>query len=192
MTAIVVGGHARKVGKTSMVVGLIAAFSNRPWTAVKISSHRHSGFEDVDEIHLETSRRGDSDTSRYLAAGASKSLWVQAGEDSYGAAMQQLLPLMQSDPFLIIESNRILKFIVPDLCILVLNYDVHEFKDSAREMLAKADAAVAVNSSSKLPAWKGIPPGALTRIPIFPTADLHVPSQELLEFVQARCPNLRP
>jgi hypothetical protein len=193
MTAIVVGGHARKVGKTSMVAGLIAAFSNRPWTAVKISSHRHCGPEGSGgyEFHWETSCRGDSDTSRYLAAGASRSLWVQAGEDSYGAAVQQLLPLIQSDPFLIIESNRILKFIEPDLCILVLNYDVHEFKDSACEMLAKADAAVAVNSPSKLPAWKEIPPGALTRIPIFSTTDLQVPPQEFLEFVQARCPALR-
>jgi hypothetical protein len=191
MTMIVVGGHARKVGKTSMVAGLIAAFPNRPWTAVKISSHRHSGFEGADEIHWETSRRGDSDTSRYLAAGASRSLWVHAGQDSYGAAMQQLLPLIQSDPFLIIESNRILKFIEPDLFILVLNYDVHEFKDSAREMLVKADAVVAVNYSSELPAWKGISPDAFTRVPIFPTVDWHVPPQELLEFVQARCPALR-
>jgi hypothetical protein len=191
MTAIVVGGHARKVGKTSMVAGLIAAFSDHPWTAVKISSHQHSGFKCADEIYWETSRRGDSDTSRYLAAGASRSLWVHAGENSYVAAMKQFLPLIQSDRFLIIESNRILTFIEPDLCILVLNYGVHEFKDSAREMLAKADAAVAVNSSSELPAWKGISPDALARIPIFPTTDPQKLPKELVEFIQLRCPALR-
>jgi hypothetical protein len=192
MTTIVVGGHARKVGKTSIVAGLIAAFSNRPWTAVKISSHRHSGRSDSGgpELYWETSRHGDSDTSRYLVAGASKALWVRADEDRYGAAVQEFLPLIQSDPFLIFESNRILNFIEPDLFILVLNYDVHDFKDSAREMLEKAHAAIVVNYSSESQIWKGIPPDALTRIPVFTTADPQVLPEKLVEFIQARCPAL--
>jgi hypothetical protein len=84
-----------------------------------------------------------------------------------------------------------MEFIKPDLCILVLNYGVHEFKDSAREMLAKVDAAVAVNNSSELPAWKGIPPDALACIPVFATEDPRILPEGLVEFVQSRCPALR-
>ncbi len=187
MTTIVVGGHARKVGKTSVAAGLISAFSNLPWTAVKISSHKHPGFSGAGdcEIFFETSRRGDSDSSRYLCAGASKSLWVRATEENYGAAVQQLLPIIQSDPFLIIESNRILDFIEPDLCIMVLKYDVEDFKDSARKMIAKADAAVAVNGDSLSPSWEGISE-ALARIPIFTTPDPQALPKELINFVSLR------
>jgi hypothetical protein len=187
VTSIVVGGHARKVGKTSVVAGLISAFSNRQWTAVKISSHRHAGFSGVGdcEIRFETSRLGDSDSSRYLAAGASKSLWVRAAEENYGAAVQQLLPIIQSDTFLIIESNRILDFIEPDLCIIVLRYDVEDFKDSARKMIAKAHAAVAVNCASSSPPWEGVSE-ALSRISVFTTPDPHVLPQALIDFVSLR------
>jgi hypothetical protein len=187
VTSIVIGGHARKVGKTSVAAGLISAFSERPWTAVKISSHLHAGFsgEGDCEIRFETSRLGDSDSSRYLAAGASKSLWVRAAEENFGAAMQKLLPIIQSDPFLIFESNRILDFIKPDLCIMVLKYDVEDFKDSARKMIAKADAAVAVNCASLFPPWEGVSE-ALSRIPVFPTPDPQVLPKGLIDFVSLK------
>ena len=45
MPIIVVGGHARNVGKTSVVAGLISAFPQYSWTAIKISSHQHQEFE---------------------------------------------------------------------------------------------------------------------------------------------------
>jgi hypothetical protein len=187
VTTIVVGGHARKVGKTSVAAGLISAFSSRPWTAVKISSHMHPGLSGADacEINIETSRLGDSDSSRYLSAGASKSLWVRATEENYGAAVKQLLPIIQSAPFLIIESNRILDFIEPDLCIMVLKYDVEDFKDSARKLIEKADAAVAVNCVFSSPPWEGVSE-ALARIPIFTTPDPRILPQDLVNFVSLR------
>jgi hypothetical protein len=185
VTSIVVGGQARKVGKTSVAASLISAFSDCPWTAVKISSHRHAGFSGAGdcEIRFETSRLGDSDSSRYLAAGASKSLWVRVSEENFGEAVQQLLPIIQSDPFLIIESNRILDFMEPDLCIMVLKYDVEDFKDSARRMIAKADAAVLVNCASLIPPWEGVCE-ALSRIPVFPTPDPQILPKGLIELVR--------
>ena len=75
--------------------------------------------------------RGSSDTSRFLAAGACRSLWVRIEEDHSDAA-QQLLPILQSCPFVMIESNRILSVMRPDLYLMVLRYDTGDFKDSAR------------------------------------------------------------
>ena len=41
MSLIVIGGHSRSVGKTSVVAGLIAALPEYNWTAMKITQHGH-------------------------------------------------------------------------------------------------------------------------------------------------------
>ena len=41
MALIVIGGHSRSVGKTSVVAGLIAALRELEWTAVKITQYGH-------------------------------------------------------------------------------------------------------------------------------------------------------
>jgi hypothetical protein len=184
MTTIVVGGHARKVGKTSVAAGIIAAFPACHWTAVKITSHQHEHTETPSSvIYEESDRSGRSDTSRFLVAGADRALWVRFREDGLAPVIRLLLPAIQSDPFVIIESNRILQFIRPDLYILVLRYDVEEFKNSAREALCQADAIVAVNDCSSPPEWRiEIPAG----IPIFSTTNLKIIPNGLIEFLNSR------
>jgi len=41
MALIVIGGHSRSVGKTSVVAGLISALSEYNWTALKITQYGH-------------------------------------------------------------------------------------------------------------------------------------------------------
>jgi hypothetical protein len=190
MTTVVVGGHSRKVGKTSVAAGLIAAFPEYPWTAIKISSHWHTDGPAgaAFDIYEESDRAGRSDTSRFLAAGASRSFWVRFRAEGLQAAMPQLLPILQSSPFVIIESNRILRYIQPDVYILVLNYDVEDFKDSARDAFHRAHAVVAVHSSAAMPSWKGVPREALAGIPLFETADPHEIPPGLLDWVKERLP----
>ncbi len=191
---VAVGGHSRNVGKTSVAAGLIYAFRRHPWTAIKISSHRHASLSSLkkdDEEHFcdfyeESSREGSSDTSRFLAAGASRSLWVRIEDDRTGTA-QQLLPILQSCPFVLVESNQILHLIRPDIFIMVLRFDTMEFKDSARACLRQADAVVAVNPDLAPPPWEGIS-DALFKIPQFITADPRVMPAGLIDFVQSRLP----
>ena len=186
MAIIVVGGHARNVGKTSVVAGIISAFPQYSWTAIKISSHRHRECEDIDEIFEEQDSVGKSDTSRFLAAGASQSLWVQIGEDNAGPVLKRLIPIIQAASFVIIESNYILKVLHPDLYVLVLRRDVEEFKNSAKETLSQADAAVLLNPNSASLRWSGIPYDVLKNIPVFAATDLQNIPQELIDFVQSR------
>ncbi len=196
MTTIVVGGHSRNVGKTSVAVGLIRAFNKYPWTAIKITSHWHGGTsassggerKDVCDIYEEVNCDGTSDTSRYLAAGASRALWVRLLDGTSKESFQPLLPILQSCPFAMIESNRIVNVIQPDLFIMVLRYDVGEFKDSARRILKKAHAAVVVHSNSAHPLWEGMALESLPAIPLFTTADPQVLPRELLDFVRLRLP----
>ena len=41
MSLIVVGGHSRNIGKTSVVAGLIAALPGYGWTAMKVTQYGH-------------------------------------------------------------------------------------------------------------------------------------------------------
>jgi hypothetical protein len=193
MTIIAVGGHSRNVGKTSVTAGLIHAFRQYLWTAIKISSHQHTNInippkaneEGLCEIYEEVNREGSSDTSRFLAAGACRSLWMRIEEDHADMGLRQLLPILQSYPYVIIESNRILRVMRPDLHLMVLRYGTREFKDSARISLRQADAVVAVNPDSSPPPWEGISQ-ILSGIPQFTTLDPQIIPAELIDFVQSR------
>jgi hypothetical protein len=196
MTTIVVGGHSRNVGKTAVAAGLIHAFKNYPWTAIKITSHQHGGIRvsggddkgDICSIHEEIDSSGASDTSRFLAAGAFRALWVRIRDDFTDTSLQPLLPILQSSTFTIIESNRILRVLHPDVFIMVLKYDVEDFKASARSALRQAHAVVAVNSDSSLPRWEGISPEMLSDIPQFAMVDFGIIPSGLLDFVRSRLP----
>lgn len=187
MAIIVVGGHARNVGKTTVVAGLISAFSQFPWTAIKISSHRHVELcgKEAGEIYEETDRVGNSDTSRFLAAGASRSLWASIGADDADSVLRKLIAIIQTSPFVIIESNHILQFVHPDLYILALKWDVEEFKYSAKETVRHADALVLLNSDCSPPPWKGFLGEALENLPGFAMGDPQSIPKGLIDFVKS-------
>ena len=189
MTMIVVGGHSRNVGKTSVVAAIIAAWPEYSWTAVKMSSHWHSDGEDkkaicrVDEEH---DRNNGTDTGRFLAAGASKSFWIRIREGFMAQALPQLMPVLHSNPYVIIESNGIVKHIQPSLYLMVHRYDVEDYKDSARETIRQAHAVIALKYRSTTPAWKGISPDIGSAIPVFPVSDPRFLPQDLIEFIRLR------
>src|SRR5262245_33380654 len=77
---VVVGGHSRNIGKTSVTAGLIRKLRDRQWTAVKITQYgnsicdHHTGAcgcepESGDEFELsEEYEPNDTDSGRFLAA----------------------------------------------------------------------------------------------------------------------------
>src|SRR4030088_1798166 len=99
MALVVVGGHSRSVGKTSVVAGLISALPDFHWTALKITQYGHgicsANGEACDcatadhawAVSEERNRSGESDTSRFLVAGASRSLWGRTEQGRLDAAM---------------------------------------------------------------------------------------------------------
>ena len=190
MAIVVVGGHSRKVGKTSVASALIHELSEYRWTAIKISSHWHGGISESTahsfSISEETNSDGNADSSRFLAAGALRSLWVRVGKDGLASAVQQLLPAIQSSPNVIIESNSILRFIRSDFYLIVLRNDIEDFKDSARETLSRADAALLINSGSSPPLWRGVPQDVFERIPRFTTDEPQKIPVELINLLRSR------
>jgi hypothetical protein len=197
MTTVVIGGHSRNVGKTTIAAGLIRALRDYRWTAIKISSHWHGGGvpsgterpERAFHIREETDPDGNSDTSRYLAAGAARAFWVRVQANGLAPAVEALRPFLRPDSFVLIESNGILRFLRPDICVVVLRYDMDEFKESAGETLARADAAVALGDGSLSPPWKEAAKAALAHAPVFEAGDPWSIPGDLIEWARARLPH---
>lgn len=199
MAIIVIGGHSRNVGKTSVVAGLIAALREFEWTAVKITQHGHgicsANGEACDcatadhswAISEERDREGESDTSRFLVAGAVKVYWARTEQGRLAEAMPALRKRLQGARNVIIESNSVLKFLRPDLYLTVLDPATADFKNSAREFLDRASAVVLHNSSTgDGPAWRSLSLRPIAERPIFRITPPEYVTTEIVNFVRER------
>jgi hypothetical protein len=182
---VIVGGHARKVGKTAVAAAAIAAFPQLNWTAVKITHHDHDARERPFVIFEEEGRSVGTDTSRFLAAGARRSLWIRVEPGRIGDLMTVLEPLLDASPSVIIESNSILEFVNPDLVLFVLRFDVSEFKSSAHALLSRADAVVEVNRVAGRPSFEAAR-RLLAHKKAFPVSDPDYMSPDLLRYLSTR------
>ena len=154
MRTLVVGGHSRSIGKTALVVDLIRAFPEAGWTAVKITQYGHgvcsiSGAdcgcapaEHTVALDEEQDRSNRTDTSRFLVAGAERALWLRTKQGRLGEAMPLLRQELRGAWNVIIESNTLLRFLRPELYLVVLDPAQRDFKESARHFLDRADAFV--------------------------------------------------
>ncbi|MGZ5227349.1 MAG: hypothetical protein ACXWCS_24580 [Burkholderiales bacterium] len=149
MAIVVVGGQARKVGKTSLITGLIAALPNYEWTAIKITPHEHKPLVDQpftvsEELYTSTL----TDTGRYLAAGATKALLLSVGQARLVDAMPHLQRAIASAKNVLIESNSIIDHLKPDVYIVVLDPAIALLKESVLRRLPQANAIVIATKGS--------------------------------------------
>ena len=197
---VVIGGHSRSVGKTSVVAGLIAALPEHHWTALKITQYGHGVCSLNGEschcatddhswaISEEKDRSGHSDTSRFLVAGAVRALWVRTEQGRLAEAIPTIRRKLGESKNVILESNSILKFVRPDLYLTVLDPNTADFKRSAQEFLDQADAVIlhAPKARESKAAWTGISLKPVAGRPIF---EIHPPeyvTKEIVEFVGRR------
>src|SRR3981081_4819336 len=169
MAIVIIGGQSRRVGKTSCVAGVIAALTEFDWTAVKITEYGHgicsANGEACDcatadhawAISEERDRSGESDTSRFLVAGASRSLWVRTEHGRLAEAMPTLRQRIAQARNVIVESNSVMKFLRPDLYLTVLDPATADFKTSAQEFLNSASAVILHQPAShRVPQWTNV------------------------------------
>ena len=198
MAIIIVGGHSRSVGKTSVVAGLISALNDRHWTAVKITQFGHGicsvngencGCAEADHtvaISEETDRSGESDSSRFLVAGAERALWVRTKQGYLAEAMPALRQRLNAATDVILESNSVLKFLRPDLYLSVLDPTTADFKSSAREFLDLADAVILHCSDNPNPRWQGVSAKLVKAKPAFLISPPPYVTNELVAWVRDR------
>jgi len=195
---VVVGGHSRNIGKTSVVAGLIAGLAEMNWTAMKITQFGHGvcsangepcDCETADHTIAISEERGESgtDTGRYMAAGAVRSLWVRTRQGQLVEAMPRIRKELERAGNIVIESNSILRFLKPDVYLSILDPSVEDFKDSARRYLDRADAILIpeVSNLGAVP-WQGVSAALYRKIPKITMQAPGYVSSELLRFVRDR------
>ena len=196
MSIIVIGGHSRSVGKTSVVAGLIAALPEFHWTACKITQYGHgicsANGQACDcatgdhfwAIAEERNRGGDSDTSRFLAAGAARVWWVRTEQGRLAEAMPALREKLKNAGNVILESNSILKFLRPDVYLTVLDPSTPDFKNSAREFLDRATGII-LHTTDGTAAWQDVSFKPIANRPVFRIAPPPYVTPEIVQFVRA-------
>jgi len=206
MPILVIGGHTRNIGKTSVVAGLIAALPHLNWTAIKITQFGHNVCSANGEpcdcqtadhtlaISEEHNPTTGTDTSRFLAAGAKRVFWVRTRQGQLAEAMPRIRRILAGSENAILESNSVLRFLQPDLSLAVLDPAVADFKPSALRYLDRTDALIISQSAppagttleALTHAWPGVSPHLLARKPLFHVAPPAYTTPDLIDFVAAR------
>jgi hypothetical protein len=193
---VVIGGHSRSVGKTSVVAGLISALREYDWTAVKITQYGHgvcsangapcdcATADHTWAISEEKDREAESDTSRFLVAGAVRALWVRTEQGRLAEAMPALRQRLEQSHHVIVESNSVLRFLRPDLYLTVLDPGTEDFKTSAREFLDRAGAVILHERSNGGTAWQGVSLKPVAERPVFRITPPPYVTPEIIEFVR--------
>ncbi len=181
---VVVGGHARDIGKTSVAAGLIRALPEANWTAMKITQLGH-GFAAPEQGYAMDRERqpGPGDTGRFLAAGAREAYWVRTAEGGLASAMPAIRKVYAASENLIVESNSIVEFLTPGLYLVVLDFAQPDFKASSRRFLERADACVVIERGVREPAWEGVARAVWERLPRFVARPPVYVTAELAAFV---------
>lgn len=201
MALVVIGGHSRSVGKTSVVAGLISALPEFEWTAAKITQYGHGVCSANGEacdcatgdhswaMSEERDRSGESDTSRFLVAGAAKVYWVRTEQGRLAEAMPTLRRRLEEARNVILESNSVLKFVRPDLYLTVLDPATPDFKNSAREFLDRADAVI-LHDASGGAAWQSVSLKPVAERPIFRIKPPEYVTREIVDYVRSKLASL--
>jgi molybdopterin-guanine dinucleotide biosynthesis protein len=157
MQLVMIGGHTRNIGKTSVVEGIIRATRELNWTAAKITQFGHGvcsvngeacgcavsehQFSITEERHSDTG----TDTARFLAAGAARSLWVRTKQGELFTALPALKKQIEGDEFVIVESNSLRRFWNPALYLQLVDTTNADFKTSSQQFFDLSDAYVLVS-----------------------------------------------
>jgi hypothetical protein len=198
MAIVIVGGHSRNVGKTSVVAGLIAAMPEMRWTAFKVTQFGHGmcsangepcDCETADHtvaVSEEHDPSTGTDSARFLAAGAVRSLWVRTRTGDLADAMPRIRRELEKAENAIFESNSIMRFLRPDLYLSVVDPALEDFKESARLYLDRADAVLVPEGILGRPEWKGVSLKLIEGTPILPMRPPKYVTDEVTRFVAER------
>jgi hypothetical protein len=208
---IVVGGHTRSIGKTQLVCDLISVFPQAHWIAGKITQYGHgvcarngkccdcAPDEHICALSWER-KPNNTDSGRFLAAGAEKSFWLRTKQGFLAEGMPLLRSALQEAVLsdkresanVILESNTLLEFLKPSLYLMVLDSSKADFKDSARRQMEYAAGfilrrpAQGANGNPEANAtWKDISTQLLQGKPRFLQREGDTLPLELRDLIQA-------
>jgi hypothetical protein len=195
---VVVGGHSRNIGKTSVVAGLIRRLRTRKWTAVKITQYGHgvcsneakpcdcAPSEPEHPFALsEEYEPSKTDSGRFLAAGAERSFWLRAPAGELARAAGTVHKILKQSDNVIVESNSVVELVQPDLFLMVLDFACEDFKASSLRFMDRADAFIVIDRGINGPLWDDLSRGLWDTKPQFLVTPPRYVTAELAAFVAA-------
>lgn len=140
---ILVAGHSRGVGKTTTIEEILRAQRNGRWAAVKVSAHRHCDPRESRPL-IERDVRIDAatQTGRYLMAGAERAYLCRTPSSQLAATARFIRELSESGFNVIVESNRIVDFVEPDVVVFAVTPRIADWKASSGVALPRTHAFV--------------------------------------------------
>lgn len=152
---LMIGGNARKSGKTSMICRLLGYYGkNYSIAAVKVALYddweifrKHypeaseSGYLEIKENNPEDRK----DSGKFLTAGAAESWFISAASGNEDRVLQKIMDIEDQIDWMILESNVMRKYIDPGLFVMV-NHSGKEMKASAKELSPFSDLHVSTGS----------------------------------------------
>lgn len=195
---VVVGGHSRNIGKTSVVEGLIRKLRGRKWTALKITQYGHGvcshhgeacGCETEPDHPFALSEEYEpskTDSGRFLAAGAERSFWLRTPMGELARAKQTLKKILGSGGNVIVESNSVMEFAEPDVFLMVLDFSCEDFKPSSLRFMDRADAFIVIDRGINVPLWEEVARGMWDQKPQFVVKPPVYVTAAVSDFVRSR------
>jgi hypothetical protein len=197
---VVVGGHSRNVGKTSVVAGLIRKLRDRRWTALKITQYGNGvcashtvagacGCEPAggEEFALsEEYEASGTDSGRFLAAGAERSFWLRVPSGELPRAAGMVKKILAQGENVIVESNSVVELVQPDVFLMLLDFSCQDFKTSSMRFLDRADAFVVIDRGINAPLWEDVSRGLWDQKPQFLVKPPRYVTTAVSDFVKAR------
>lgn len=147
-TMLMIGGTARKSGKTTLICRLLEAFGRQYRIgAVKVSLYDDEGdfgrhYPDALPDKVLMIREEDAalkkDSGRYLASGAAESWFMAALPEKEPSVLEEIRNISERTELMILESNTLRKNIEPGIFVMINNPE-RPPKKSARELAHLVD-----------------------------------------------------
>ncbi len=141
---LLVGSTTKKTGKTRLACDIIRLFcKTKEITAIKITpADEPSLSQDDFSLTEEKNTTADTDSSRFLRAGAKKAFWLKVKKDSLQKGFDSVLKLISVDSIVVCESTSLRKIIEPGLFLIVKRNNETDLKPSAADVSQFADRIV--------------------------------------------------
>lgn len=194
---LVVGGHSRNIGKTSVVEGLIRKLRPEKWTALKITQYGHGvcshhgeacGCETEPDHPFALSEEYEpsrTDSGRFLAAGAERSFWLRTPAGQLARAAVTIQKILGQSVNVIVESNSVLELVKPDVFLMLLDFSCEDFKASSMRFLDRADAFLVIDRGINAPLWQDVARGMWNGKPQFLVKPPNYVTSAVAEFVRS-------
>lgn len=158
---LMIGSAGANVGKTELACAIIKRFGkSSDIIGIKVTTIKAkdgqcprggygcgvcSSLEGDFYITQETNKASGKDTSRLLAAGASRVYWLRVMKTHLQEGLKALLDIIGPDAITICESNSLREMVEPGLFLMVRGHNDKMWKSSADEVKKYADKIVVSN-----------------------------------------------